>query len=125
MVYKAGTSKVEVQSFPLRPNKRTGKGFTHGIGCVDETPSPAWYAIKIEESGNLLMNISHSEGADIDFVCWGPFSGETKQAMLENVCGNADSYFDGTPGHIKFNKVGGSATTDCSVIVDAESNSRI
>lgn len=93
IVYKAGVSGVEIENFPLRPNKRTGKGFTHGIGCVDETPSPAWYAIKIDQPGNLLMNISHSEGADIDFVCWGPFTGESKQAMLENVCLNSDTYF--------------------------------
>ena len=91
--YPAGTSKEEVSMFPLRPNKRTGKGYTHGIGCLDETPSPAWYAIKIDEPGNLLLKISHSNDADIDFACWGPFKGETKQAMLENVCANADAYF--------------------------------
>ena len=93
ITYSAGISKEEVSFFPLRPNKRTGKGYTHGIGCLDETPSPAWYAIKIEEPGNLLMSISHSDNADIDFACWGPFYGETKQSMLENVCANADSYF--------------------------------
>ncbi|MBO7626761.1 MAG: T9SS type B sorting domain-containing protein [Paludibacteraceae bacterium] len=93
VIYPAGTSKGEVSSFPLRPNKRTGKGYTHGIGCLDETPSPAWYAIKIDEPGNLLLKISHSNDADIDFACWGPFKGETKQAMLENVCANADAYF--------------------------------
>ena len=93
VIYPAGTSKGEVSSFPLRPNKRTGKGYTHGIGCLDETPSPAWYAIKIDEPGNLLLKISHSNNADIDFACWGPFEGDTKQAMLENVCENADSYF--------------------------------
>ena len=91
--YPAGTSKEEVSMFPLRPNKRTGKGYTHGIGCLDETPSPAWSAIKIDEPGNLLLKISHSNDADIDFACWGPFKGETKQAMLENVCANADAYF--------------------------------
>lgn len=94
VVYNAGTSKEEVSFFPLRPNKRTGKGYTHGIGCMDETPSPAWYAIKIDQSGNLLMNISHSNNADIDFACWGPFWGDTKQSMLENVCANADTYFE-------------------------------
>lgn len=93
IIYPAGTSKGEVASFPLRPNKRTGKGYTHGIGCLDETPSPAWYAIKIDEPGSLLLKISHSNNADIDFACWGPFEGDTKQAMLENVCANADSYF--------------------------------
>jgi len=93
ITYSVGTSKGEVSFFPLRPNKREGKGFTHGIGCLDETPSPAWYAIKIDQSGNLLMNISHSDNADIDFACWGPFHGDTKQAMLENVCANADEYF--------------------------------
>lgn len=93
IIYPAGTSKGEVSYFPLRPNKRTGKGYTHGIGCLDETPSPAWYAIKIDEPGNLLLKISHSNNADIDFACWGPFKGETKQAMLENVCANADAYF--------------------------------
>ncbi len=93
IVYPAGTSQEEVSFFPLRPNKRTGKGYTHGVGCVDETPSPAWYAIKIDQPGDILMKISHSDYADIDFACWGPFKGDTKQAMLENVCANADTYF--------------------------------
>lgn len=93
IVYPVGISKEEVSSFPLRPNKRTGKGYTHGIGCLDETPSPAWYAIKIDQPGDLLMSISHSNGEDIDFACWGPFFGDTKQSMLESVCVNADSYF--------------------------------
>lgn len=93
IVYPAGISHEEVSFFPLRPNKRTGKGYTHGIGCVDETPSPAWYAIKIDHPGELLMKISHSNYADIDFACWGPFKGDSKQAMLENVCANADAYF--------------------------------
>ncbi len=93
ITYSAGISKEEVSFFPLRPNKRTGKGYTHGIGCLDETPSPAWFAIKIDQPGNILMNISHSDNADIDFACWGPFYGDTKQAMLENVCVNAATYF--------------------------------
>lgn len=93
IIYPAGTSKGEVSYFPLRPNKRTGKGYTHGIGCLDETPSPAWYAIKIDQPGSLLLKISHSNNADIDFACWGPFKGDSKQAMLENVCANADAYF--------------------------------
>lgn len=93
IVYPAGTSGKEVESFPLRP-KQQGKGYTHGIGCMDESPSPAWYAIKIDEPGDLLMTISHSAvGADIDFVCWGPLSGDSKQAMLENICRQSDTYF--------------------------------
>lgn len=94
IVYPAGTSNKEVESFPLRKSKRSSKGYTHGIGCVDETPSPAWFAIKIDEPGDLLMKISHSEGSDIDFVCWGPFYGDTKQAMLENICANSDKFFE-------------------------------
>ncbi len=92
IVYPAGTSNTEVTSFPLRLNDRKN-GYTHGIGCLDETPSPAWFAMKIDQSGDLLMKISHSKGADIDFACWGPFWGESKQAMLENVCANFDTYF--------------------------------
>lgn len=93
IVYPVGTSGTDISFFPLRPNKRTGKGYTHGIGCVDETSSPAWYAIKIDEPGTMLMNISHSQGEDIDFVCWGPFHGATKQEMLESVCANSEEYF--------------------------------
>lgn len=93
IVYPVGTSGTDVPYFPLRPNKRTGKGYTHGIGCLDETPSPAWYAIKIDEPGTMLLNISHSKNEDIDFVCWGPFRGDTKQEMLESVCAKSDVYF--------------------------------
>lgn len=94
IVYPAGTSKKEVEYFLLRPNKRTGKGYTRGIGCLDETPSPAWYAIKIEDPGTLLLSIAHSGGNDIDYACWGPFYGETKQEMLEGICSLSSLYFE-------------------------------
>lgn len=55
-------------------------------GCMRKVVNPAWYAFQIEEGGELALKISHSEGEDIDFACWGPFYGDSKIEMLNKVC---------------------------------------
>lgn len=49
-------------------------------GCLDSQPFPAWYFLRINDSGSLVLNISQSvnedgtgELLDVDFVCYGPF----------------------------------------------------
>jgi hypothetical protein len=43
-------------------------------GCLYTQPNPAWFYMKIAQSGDLLLNINSSTGNDLDFACWGPFS---------------------------------------------------
>ena len=58
------------QTFPAATNAQSE--FGTGIGCLGSTPNPAWYFLRIEDSGNLDMQITAN--SDIDFICWGPFT---------------------------------------------------
>jgi gliding motility-associated-like protein len=151
-------------------------------GCLVVTPAPAWFLMQIENPGELVMIMKHSADQDIDFACWGPFSGNTKREVLETLCSDVYQYLEipyiitntealgswdyysptfrfdmnyptGTlvdcsfhtnsteycyiphaqkgewylllitnysqyPGSINFNKVEGTATTDCKIIID-------
>ena len=44
-------------------------------GCLNYCPAFSWFVIKIDEPGDIQLSISHSAGRDIDFACWGAFTG--------------------------------------------------
>ena len=67
---------------------------TKTTGCLGEVYIPVWYAFQIEDGGDLAFEIKHSKVKDVDFACWGPFQGETKEEMLNRVC-NEDLLDDG------------------------------
>ncbi|MDQ3049162.1 MAG: T9SS type A sorting domain-containing protein [Bacteroidota bacterium] len=52
--------------------------FGPNFGCLGTQPNPAWFYFKIDNPGNLIINISQLDGAgtglDVDFICWGPFT---------------------------------------------------
>lgn len=60
----------EGQTFPAATN--TQSEFGGPIGCLGSTPNPAWYYLRVEDTGELNMQIQAN--ADIDFICWGPFT---------------------------------------------------
>lgn len=62
-------------------------------GCLETTPNPAWFYLKIDQPGDLTLHIvqntefsSEGEpvgiGLDVDFVAWGPFQ------SIEEACDN-------------------------------------
>jgi hypothetical protein len=62
---------------------------TEEAGCLHTTPNRSWYWFEIDQTGNLEIEI-HSRkmsdpnvGADVDFICWGPF------ITLEEACNSA------------------------------------
>ncbi|MBR1991741.1 MAG: hypothetical protein IJ986_05660 [Bacteroidales bacterium] len=56
-------------------------------GCLYYTPAPAWYVMQIDQPGDMLIYMSHSNNRDIDFACWGPFTGyATYGELLQAVC---------------------------------------
>ncbi len=77
----------EVDYFPLT------EYYGHAAGCLKHTNSGAWFTMQIEDPGDLVIMMSHSDNQDIDFACWGPFEGNTKKEMLTNICQNADANF--------------------------------
>ena len=61
------------------------------ISCLGSTPSPVWYFLQIDQSGDLDFQIIQNTqfdadgnptgtGLDVDFIAWGPFT------SLENAC---------------------------------------
>ena len=57
-------------------------------GCLTEQPNPSWFYIKIDEPGNLTLEIEQNSQADfngapidVDFIAWGPFT----EARLEQI----------------------------------------
>lgn len=67
------------------PNN-TGVSATSGpnYGCVSNAKNPAWYYMKIAESGPMKLNIKQTtqqngagSGLDVDFAMWGPFTDES------------------------------------------------
>jgi hypothetical protein len=63
----------------------------NNVGCLYTTPSPAWFVMRIDNPGNLLIYMEHSNGQDIDFICWGPFTASTKEELLDYYCTNISS----------------------------------
>ena len=56
-------------------------------GCLATQPNPVWYYMKIDQSGDLNLEIESSCG-DIDYAAWGPFTSTS--------CRNADLTTSGT-----------------------------
>ena len=61
--------------FPLTvnvENAETGPDYN----CLYLQPNPAWFFVKMDEPGDIIININvQSDGFfDVDFCCWGPFS---------------------------------------------------
>lgn len=41
--------------------------------CLNTTPNPAWYHMKIAVAGSFNIRMFSTPSEDIDFICWGPF----------------------------------------------------
>jgi gliding motility-associated-like protein len=63
-------------TFPASTNTISQVGPNYG--CLFTQPNPAWYYLQIANSGNVVLAISQTDasgnGADVDFICWGPFT---------------------------------------------------
>ena len=62
--------------FPLTVNVENAESGPY-YGCLYTQPNPAWFFVKMDESGDVIINInalSDDGYFDVDFCCWGPFS---------------------------------------------------
>jgi len=68
--------------YPAAVNSGNASDVDPGLeyACLNTSPNPAWYYLKILDPGDLTIYMSSDAGADIDFVAWGPFS------SLDNIC---------------------------------------
>jgi hypothetical protein len=111
------------------------------VGCLITTPNPAFYWLEIDNPGNLDIHIA--SGADVDFICWGPFT-SVSAACATNLMSNSgvDCSFsiDATEDcnitnaqtgeiyillitnyanvatNITFSQTGGNGTTNCDIL---------
>jgi len=61
-------------SYPAGVNAGVGESGPI-YGCLGSEPNPAWYYLKIANSGNLeIKMVGGNSTNDIDFCCWGPFT---------------------------------------------------
>lgn len=56
---------------------------TNNYGCLGSTPNPAWFYIRIGNSGSIFLELNAMQ--DIDYILWGPFS---SVAAAQAMCGN-------------------------------------
>ncbi|WP_442265608.1 T9SS type B sorting domain-containing protein [Tenacibaculum sp. ZS6-P6] len=63
----------------------TGVPNSGSVGCLGETPNPAWFFIRVEQTGDLNFQIIQAADfdatgnpvgvrIDVDFIAWGPFA---------------------------------------------------
>lgn len=52
--------------------------------CLFTSPNPSWYYLEIDQSGNLVIDIT--AGSDVDYEIWGPFP------TLANAVSNCGTY---------------------------------
>ncbi len=128
--FPAGTSNPPVQA-------QTGPFYS----CLLSTPNPAWYYMRVLNSGNLIISM-HSEPAhDIDFCCWGPFTTQNACTQLTQPKVVSCSYstastetcnipngvsgqyyiliitnYSNQPCNIIFSQTSGTGTTDCTIL---------
>jgi gliding motility-associated-like protein len=66
---------------------------TYWIGCLGSTPNPAWYYMRINDPGDLLIYMeqynTNNTLIDVDFICWGPFICASQQDFAAAICAQA------------------------------------
>ena len=116
------------------------------VGCLSTTPNPAWYWMRIANSGSIRIHMTSSDGTyghDVDFICWGPFA-SLQAACATNLMSNSGvdcSYstaaeedcdipnavsgqiyvllitnYANAVTNISFDQTSGSGSTDCAII---------
>ena len=97
------SDESERLTFPNQIGNLDGFG---EIGCLNTTPNPSWYFMRIEESGELIFDIRqwvdtdddqrldrNERQLDVDFIAWGPF--ETSFVVCDVLARGCDLNNDG------------------------------
>ena len=112
--------------------------------CLTSQPNPAWYYMRIDHPGGMLIDMESKPQKDIDYCCWGPFddpfapcpNGLTANKVVScsystnpheiceipNTATTGEYYiliitnFSNEQCTISFKKTSGDGTTDCSIL---------
>jgi len=128
--------------FPAGVNSGTAESGPN-YGCLGTQPNPAWYHMKIAQSGTINIHMFSTPLRDIDFICWGPFDdpvdpctaqltsnkivdcsyspNPTEDCFIPN--GQVGEYYillitnySNQPCDITFEKTAGTGETDCTIV---------
>ncbi len=127
-------------NFPAGVNAGSGQVGPY-YACLQTRPNPAWYYMKVANSGNIIIQMHSEPSEDIDFCCWGPFTSQeccgqlTQNKVVDcsysplafETCDilNAVSgqfymlvitNYSNDPCNIIFQQTSGTGTTDCSIM---------
>lgn len=129
--------------FPAGVNAGSGETGPN-YSCLTTTPNPAWYYMRMANSGGMTIYMYSTPSQDIDFCCWGPFddptspcpngltggkvvscsysSSATENCIIPNTAQTGQYYilvitnYSNHSCNINFSKTAGSGTTDCSIL---------
>ncbi|HPH82554.1 MAG TPA: hypothetical protein PL185_08255, partial [Flavobacteriales bacterium] len=98
-------------TFPASTGTTSEFGTPGDIGCLGSSPNPAWYYMKVQDTGPIDIQIT--SGFDVDFICWGPFS----QTQWSNgVCTQVlDPVWADDPANYVSCSYSSAATETCSI----------
>lgn len=134
---------VGIYEFPAGVNAGSGESGPN-YDCLHSTPNPAWYYMRMANSGGMTIHMYSTPSEDIDFCCWGPFedpvtpcpngltlakrvscsysSSATENCTIPNNAQTGEYYiliitnYSNDPCNITFSKTAGTGTTDCSIL---------
>jgi len=138
-----GTSGVNFPATVNGPAAQAGPNY----GCLSTQPNPAWYYLQISTSGNLDLFIAGTGNADVDFICWGPFTNLSTACNNLTAGNTVDCSYSGSPTetcnivnavagqyymvlltnfanvtqNIVFNQIGGTGSTNCGLLANNSS----
>lgn len=129
--------------FPAGVNAGSGESGPN-YDCLRTQPNPAWYYMKMANSGGMTIHMYSTPSNDIDFCCWGPFedpvspcpngltlakrvscsySGSaTEDCIIPNTAQSGEYYilvitnYSNSACDITFSKTEGAGNTDCSIL---------
>jgi len=131
-----------VYTFPAGVNSGTGQAGPN-YGCLNSTPNPAWYHMKILTPGQITIKMESTPLRDIDYIVWGPFtdpvfpcSGQLTGSKIVSCSyspnpieyasvpnGQTGEYYillitnySNNSCEITFSKTGGTGETDCTIL---------
>ena len=112
--------------------------------CLSTQPNPAWYYMRIDHPGGMLIDMESNPQKDIDYCCWGPFddpfapcpngltankvvscsylSNSHEICEIPNTATTGEYYiliitnYSNQQCTISFEKTSGDGTTDCSIL---------
>lgn len=129
--------------FEAGVNAGSGEPGPH-YACLSTQPNPAWYYMRIDHPGGMLIDMESNPQKDIDYCCWGPFddpfapcpNGLTANKVVScsyspnpheiceipNTATTGEYYiliitnYSNQQCTISFEKTSGDGTTDCSIL---------